>query len=135
MFCHKFFVSKRGGFPNVTEDPVSWEGSAGWLQQRTDWKVLVGGRTFGLLANVRIHDFTYHQVGHPGHLSNLSGVFLSFCLDCKEGNVSVNEALNVFRHCKLDAVGNFFLEKTMCISCQCQAVGVLRTLRDFVILL
>lgn len=64
--------------------------------------------TVCLWANLPNDDFTYHQVGHPGHLSRMSrtlssssGVFLSFCLDCKEGNVGVNEALNVCRLCSL----------------------------------
>lgn len=55
---------------------------------------------FCSLAHLRNPDFMCHQVGHPGHSSNLSGVFLSFCLACKEENVSVKEAPGVLRLCE-----------------------------------
>lgn len=81
-------------------DPVSWGGQS-WLAPTADRLGGTPGMTLCSLANLQNHDFAYHQVGHPGHLANLSGVFLGFRWHCKEKNVSVNEPLNVCRLCKL----------------------------------
>lgn len=93
MFCYKFFVSRRGGFPNVT-DPVSWGGQS-WLIPAADRLGGALGITLCSLANLQNHNLLCHWVGHPGPLANFLGVFLSFCLVCKEKNVSVSESLHV----------------------------------------
>lgn len=93
MFCYKFFVSRQGGFPSVT-DPVSWGGHS-WLVPAADRLGGALGITLCSLANLQNHNRLYHWVGHPGPLANLLGVFLSYCLVCKEKNVSVSEPLYV----------------------------------------
>lgn len=109
------------------------KGSASWLQQQADG----GARAvpFGLLASLRDHDITYHQVGvlgippiNQGPSEYLLGLQRSGCF-CERSHLCVQ----VWQAGPSDAPGRRFVEPTMCVLCQSGLAGCCGPRRIFVI--